>query len=483
MDFDAGNKGQHEPAGAIQRRGLFRFGTLITAFTGASAISGLAANSAQAAEGDTYVPVAEKGAAFGVATLDLESKIPAGQLPDLFVGRPTASEVTYFVTPRGKDTNDGVTLMSAKATIGAAITAAGASRARIILGVGSFTLASDILYPRGTVFVGSGSSLTILTYTGTGTAFAPANPGIRTFNARFEGLTLQGPGKATATAGISLDSVTDAVLKDVVVRQFGTGIRIHSAVAGGAVYNCLDNVVATSCDTGFKIEARSSNATKLLGCRANACNIGLDITDSNNTNWIAGSLEANTTGVKVTATSNALSDQNVVAFARFEGNTTAWNVTSANVRDFQMLFPALFGPYTFADSGNRTTHWGNLYTASNKTASSTATAAGSWRYERVANGGAETPAMVVADPVTTSGTPVTLQLETGRPAGSFIRGKRGGSTYFDVRADGLISGGTSTTAARPTGRIRTGSQWFDTTLRKPIWYNGTAWVDANGKTV
>lgn len=468
---------------AIKRRGLFRLGTLITAFTGASAVAALNTDAALAAPGKPpsgdYVPVAEKGAASGVATLDLESKIPISQLPD----RPTAPEVTYFVTPRGKDTNDGLTVMSAKATIGAAIAAAAGSRPRIILGVGSFTLPSDVLYPAGTVFVGAGSSLTTLSYGGAGTAFAPSTPGVRSYYPHFEGLLLQGPGKATATVGISLDSVTDASLKDVVVRMFGTGIRVHSPVSGGAVYNHLDHVTASSCGTGFKIEAQGSNATKLIGCRANACDVGLDIIDSNNTNWVAGSFEANTTGVRVTATSNALADQNMVSFARFEGNATAWNVTSSNVRDFQVLFPSVFGTYTIADSGFRTTHWGNTYAVSNKAASSTASASGSWRYERVTNGGAETPAMVVADSVGTSGTPVTLQVETARAAGFFLRGKRGGTTYFEVRADGLITGGSSTTAARPTGAIRPGAQWFDTTLRKPIWYTGTAWVDAAGKVV
>lgn len=69
----------------LRRRQLFSLGTLITAFTGVSAMS---AQSAAAAPGDknppgSYVPLAEKGAASGVATLDLESKIPPTQLPDL----------------------------------------------------------------------------------------------------------------------------------------------------------------------------------------------------------------------------------------------------------------------------------------------------------------------------------------------------------------------------------------------------------------
>lgn len=38
------------------------------------------------------------------------------------------------------------------------------------------------------------------------------------------------------------------------------------------------------------------------------------------------------------------------------------------------------------------------------------------------------------------------------------------------------------TAARPSPAIK-GQMYFDTTLKKPIWYNGTGWVDATGATV
>ncbi|MDT0193789.1 hypothetical protein Q9R30_00285 [Arthrobacter sp. AB6] len=71
---------------SFRRRGLLRLGTLITAFTGASAVT--SAGGAQAAPGDknpatAYVPLAEKGAPAGVATLDTSSKIPSSQIPDL----------------------------------------------------------------------------------------------------------------------------------------------------------------------------------------------------------------------------------------------------------------------------------------------------------------------------------------------------------------------------------------------------------------
>lgn len=430
----------------------------------------------------------DKGIVNGLASLDGNAAVPDVQLParlgpGVIVSRPNAAEVTYFVTPRGNDANDGLTLMTAKATIGAALTAAGASRPRIQLGVGDFTVAQDIAYPYGAAFIGCGTGLTRLFYTGTGTMFGSATPDARTFYPSWESMAIIGPGKTSTAVAISLDSVSDATLKDVTISTFGTGVRIRSSISGGSVYNVLEHVNTTSCTTGIKIEAIGSNCTRISSGRANACTVGLDITDSNNTIWQGGSFEVNTTGVKVTATSSSLADQNIVAFARFEGNTTAWNVTSANVRDFQVLYPSLFSTYTVSDSGSRTTHWGNTYTIPSKTVSPVTDAAGSWKYERIANGGTETPALHVVDSAAASGTPVTVQATTERAAGYFFRGKRGGTTYFDVRADGLISGGSSTTAARPTGTIRAGAQWFDTTLNKPIWWNGTVWVDATGATV
>lgn len=90
MASETGNRDHATPqSGAgVKRRKLLRFGTLITALTGASAISVINAGDVEAAPGDknpstAYVPMAEKGAPLGVATLDVESKIPAALLPDL----------------------------------------------------------------------------------------------------------------------------------------------------------------------------------------------------------------------------------------------------------------------------------------------------------------------------------------------------------------------------------------------------------------
>ncbi|OZI13481.1 hypothetical protein CEW92_01210 [Bacillaceae bacterium SAS-127] len=39
------------------------------------------------------------------------------------------------------------------------------------------------------------------------------------------------------------------------------------------------------------------------------------------------------------------------------------------------------------------------------------------------------------------------------------------------------------TANRPSESLVVGKQYFDTTLNKPVWWNGTVWKDANGNTV
>jgi hypothetical protein len=39
------------------------------------------------------------------------------------------------------------------------------------------------------------------------------------------------------------------------------------------------------------------------------------------------------------------------------------------------------------------------------------------------------------------------------------------------------------TGGRPAMTVASGVAYFDTTIGKPIWFNGTRWVDANGQNV
>ena len=42
---------------------------------------------------------------------------------------------------------------------------------------------------------------------------------------------------------------------------------------------------------------------------------------------------------------------------------------------------------------------------------------------------------------------------------------------------------SGTTANRPTERLQVGDYYFDTTIGRPIWYNGTNWINAAGTVV
>ena len=57
--------------------------------------------------------------------------------------------------------------------------------------------------------------------------------------------------------------------------------------------------------------------------------------------------------------------------------------------------------------------------------------------------------------------------------------KTGSSTIGWIPSMNLDSG---TRSQRPTV-IQVGYQYFDTTLQKPVWYNGSGWVDSNGQIV
>jgi hypothetical protein len=56
-----------------------------------------------------------------------------------------------------------------------------------------------------------------------------------------------------------------------------------------------------------------------------------------------------------------------------------------------------------------------------------------------------------------------------------------GDVLVSVAFDNANKSGT--TENRPTSLVSVGFQYFDTTLGKPIYYNGTDWVDATGTTV
>jgi hypothetical protein len=67
--------------------------------------------------------------------------------------------------------------------------------------------------------------------------------------------------------------------------------------------------------------------------------------------------------------------------------------------------------------------------------------------------------------------------ESGMPNGSWV--EFFSDVFKSVRA--LQTSGT--TAQRPTKGLYVGRPYFDTTINRPIWYNGTNWIRADGVIV
>lgn len=274
-------------------------------------------------------------------------------LSSTFAAKPSASDRIFIVSPRGSDANDGLTGPSAKATIGGALTAAAGSACTLLLAAGNHALSAGVSLPDGTVIRGAGQGLTTINYTGAGTAFTSAKPGVRTFYWEMSGFLLSGPSKTGATVGIDLDSVSMAHLQDLRVTGFGKGVRIRSVVSGGAVYNRIAYSTLISCGIGLSIESDGSNATTVEGCRLCACITGVKIVNSNDNSLKSCQIETNTVGVHIEATSAALADYNAMDHCRFETNTLDWE-TTIYVRDTVISFPHKFGNYRFSDLGQRT---------------------------------------------------------------------------------------------------------------------------------
>lgn len=86
-------------------------------------------------------------------------------LDSRYVGKPPASANVLFVSTAGDDGNDGRNVSSAKATLGAALSAMGTAVGTIVLGVGSFATGGGVVWPTGARcgLVGQGASRTTIT--------------------------------------------------------------------------------------------------------------------------------------------------------------------------------------------------------------------------------------------------------------------------------------------------------------------------------
>lgn len=416
-------------------------------FTGASTISGWTAAWSGTADNSAST-LTDAGADLGLVNVTVPTPTASGQATpksyvDSVVSRPSTDKVVY-VSTSGTDSNSGRALGLPFLTVDAAIASFGAvNGGTVMIAAGTYSV-GDLTVRSGRSIIGAGRNATVLNYTGTGTAITSSIPGTRTYGVRLDGFTLQ---TSTGAVGIDLASISNAAIYECNVNGFSDAcVRLSSSINGGCVYNNLYGVTAigtgaAGSSIAFDVPGSGSNSNTFHGCSGRSSAYGLKIVNSNHVTWIGGTIEANAVGVSVESTTSSLSDNFIINSARFEGNTVAnWKIgdtSGTNVRSPWILFPALVtspgGDVEGADRMHKFTNNG-IKDAS----AAVASAAGTWRFERTANGGTEMPAFVVSDPVTSTGTPVTIQAETGRGGGFPFRAMRAGLVYWDVDGAGNV---------------------------------------------
>jgi len=297
-----------------------------------------------------------------------------------------------------------------------------------------------------------------LSYTGSGIAIAPVTPGARAYSWRLREFVLTDAG--TGTVGISMDSISSASLINVQVVGFTTGVDVYSPTSGYAVYNRFYNVLS-QCATGFKLRGASSNANLFVGCRTNlATTRGIDISDSNDNDFISCQFESGGAGtaVYIAASLAGVSDANNFYSCRVENYTggVGFNISSANVRDTQIVAPYITSTVTtpLSDSGTRTqiTSPASASLPVQMTSGYAATSGPAFSFTRTVQGGSNVAAVKISDTNTGGGTPTTLEINTERSTGHLIRGMRGAAEQFGVLADGKIrTNQTVANVATPSG--------------------------------
>jgi hypothetical protein len=261
----------------------------------------------------------------------------------------------------------------------------------------------------GDVLYGNNETTT-LQYTGTGTAWELVAPAVRSYTVRMSHLRIE---TSTGAIGIDIGFLSGSIFEHMTVSGFSTAGWRAASVEGECVYNRFYNCSATFCGDGWKFGPGGANSNSLLACLGLNCTNGVKILDSNQNMVVFSQFETCTTGVRIQASSDALSDSNFISGTRFEDCTTTVAVENDFIRDTVILFNGEITGSPSIAQGTRT-HYADAFLGSTHRLRSFTTA--------------------------------------GRP---------------DLTSD-------------PADGVE---MVWDSTLGKPIWWNGTVWKDAAGTTV
>ncbi len=394
---------------------------------------------------------------------------------------------------------DGVT--DDTAAINSAIESQQANGGAVYVPAGTYKITSTITLRRNVPFIGDGSTSVTLNYSGSSFAMQVGDAAFRqTSDGTRQGWTLKGfklTGTSSASAGIFLCNCHGDHFEDIVVNRFTqTGAEgflatgTPSAVGEPAPSSVVGLFYCTFKDcysfnnhvgiifTGVTGEGTANSNLWIGGAIRQNIGANVEFAAQSNSNVIrAASLE--TTGETDTGVvwqANTLG--NTVADCRFEGAyiTAPWDIKSGAVS--AVLMANYYGAYyakadisraSFLDNGTGTLYLEHRALTLNKTA---------FKIDKLYVD--EIIPEASTDITVKSGQDFIFSLPSGQNA--LVIGDTYG--YDGVRIPSAVPFyvPAASTASRPTANL-VGAHYFDTTLGKPIWWNGSSWRDATGAAV
>lgn len=554
MGDETGKKSPPEEATGIRRRGLLRFGTLVTAFTGASAISALGANSVQAAPGDKnppmdYVPTAEKGAPSGVATLDVESKIPPTQLPDLSAEYVTQGQTFMDLRQQPGVVGDGIaddsqamqTAFNSAAALGVRVFARGTFKISATIQIVSTADLTDAIFN----YSGAGVAVRVGVQSGYICRQEIKLPHVVNTNR-----TALGWEQVAGSVGVEINNVYSASVHVPQIKDFETGLRISGTGNGTSYVNVhLGHLYSNKRNLQFTADSGGwANQNNIFGGRmshdsregrvvAGTRHVLMDPTASkiNNNNFFGTSLESpNVVEYHLDCAGN----DNYFWGCRWENTGTGARIMWRE-KSIGNLIDNGFGAHTIVETKEPGTA-NSIRTRGNNrivgygaaAASSILTIENSFSSNspaiRIMNAGAESTGI---DQITGWAVDVSaakmrgkrntdpfercivdfqngrLYVGAGTAPSTRYFGNVGTHMGFDgsdvcfatdntydlgpatyrpryIRAGTALVTGAAGTTSRPSAvTAKAGAMFYDTTLAKPIWSDGTVWRDAFGSAV
>jgi len=311
----------------------------------------------------------------------------------------------------------------------------GISGATVYFPPGVYRINSGLTVTNGVKLVGNGERSSVINYYGSGAAISNVTPGTRIGKIGIMEMTIAN--KASGTIGLDLNSVSYSEFASLWIDSFTTAVKMSSPTNGWSVYNRFYNVTSNLCTTGFWLAPTSTNAHTFYACRyntdtPNTNGVGWFIENSNGNQIIAchGDMVSNNTYfAKLTATGAGFTDGNVFWGNRIEGDNayTTYGISLGSNVQYSAVggnyYTAIATAQVLTDSGYGNTLLDPAFAQSGIAATAVwdGVPTGQFVWQRTGSGKNYNPFVSIQDTVTSSGTPVTLQIITQRYTGMSLQ--------------------------------------------------------------